>query len=46
MKGKGLIYYPQHKAEQLQFIYKIVFTDREQTEHEILFFCQYREELC
>lgn len=46
MKGKVLIYYSQHKAEQLQLINKIVFTDREQTEWEILFFFPYREELC
>lgn len=45
MKVKGWIYYSQHKAEQLQLIYKIVFTDREQTKREILFFCQYIEKL-
>lgn len=45
MKGKGFIYYSQHKAGHLQLIYEIVFTGKEQTEWENLFFCQYIEEL-
>lgn len=41
----GLLYGVYNNAELLQLIYKIVLTDREQTEREILYFCQYKDEL-